>query len=243
MVDIHCHILPGVDDGAENWDRTVAMCQMALEDGITHIVATPHANHAYSYDRRQNQHLLAELRTRIGSAPVLSLGCDFHFSFDNVESLRRDPTQFTIGETGYLLVELSDYSIPPNFGQHLFELLAAGICPVITHPERYALLQKRPQQILDWAAVGALIQITANSTTGHWGKAAQKLSRWLLDHDAVHVIATDAHDTEGRPPLMSSAFSLVSQWKGLDIARALVEDNPAAIVRGEPLPYAPLVKR
>ena len=113
MVDIHSHILPAVDDGAKSWEIAVEMCRMASEDGIEHIVATPHANNQYQYDRRSYQDLLQQLRERVGASPALSLGCDFHLSYENMNSLAEEPEDFTIEKTPYLLVELSDFSISP----------------------------------------------------------------------------------------------------------------------------------
>ena len=112
MFDIHCHILPEVDDGPKSWDIAVEMCRMAVADGITHAVATPHANNRYSYDRNYLKDLLAQLQARVGTSPQLSLGCDFHLSFENLERVLEQPHLYTIGETNYLLVELSNYGVP-----------------------------------------------------------------------------------------------------------------------------------
>jgi protein-tyrosine phosphatase len=236
MIDIHCHILPGVDDGPKTWETAVEMCHMAAADGITHIVATPHANDTYAYDRAKHTEALQRLREMTGGTPMLSLGCDFRLSFENLQQLRANRSQFTIGDTPYLLVELSDFAIPPNLDRTLFDLLSTGIRPVITHPERHPLLQRNPAQVVHWAAGGSLIQITASAFTGKWGKPAQKTARWLLDHNAVHVIATDAHDTNSRAPMLSLARDVVADWKGQAVANALVEGNPGAIVRGGALP-------
>src|SRR5512146_1070161 len=101
MIDIHSHILPEVDDGARSWEMAVHMCHMAAQDGIEHMVATPHANDDYLYDREMYGEILQDLRGRIGGRPELSLGCDFHLSFDNVQMLRQKPENFTIDSTRY----------------------------------------------------------------------------------------------------------------------------------------------
>jgi protein-tyrosine phosphatase len=106
MVDIHSHILPEVDDGARSWDMAVQMCQMAAQDGIEHMVATPHANHEYPYSRQQFSSLLHELDTKIKPRIGLTLGCDFHFSFENLEDLVRNPGSYTIGTTPYTRSEI-----------------------------------------------------------------------------------------------------------------------------------------
>lgn len=239
MVDIHCHILPGIDDGPKSWDVAVEMCQMADADGIKHIVATPHANHVHAYDRAKNEEVLAQLLERTGGKPALSLGCDFHFSYENLQLLRADRTQFAIGNTHYMLVELSDYAIPPTFGENVRELISKGIRPILTHPERNPLLQRRPELILDWAEIGLLIQITAGAFTGQWGKVPQRLAGWFLEHNAVHVVASDAHNLNRRPPLLSPGRDVVTLLQGETVARALFEDNPGAIATDGELPYFP----
>jgi protein-tyrosine phosphatase len=243
MIDIHCHILPGIDDGAASWETSVEMCRMAAEDGTTHIVATPHANDHYSYDRTAHEALLEHLRELTGGTPELSLGCDFHFSYDNVQDLLADRMRFTIGQGKFLLVELSDYAIPPRFQENLRQLISVGLQPIITHPERNPLLQQHPEPVLDWVEAGALVQVTANSLSGFWGKRSQAVARWLLDCRAVHVVASDGHDTKRRPPVLSAVRQLVAEWNGEAIAHALFEANPAAIVKGTDVPsFPPLIR-
>ncbi len=239
MVDIHAHILPGVDDGARSWETAVAMCRMAAQDGITHIVATPHANDEYNYDRAQLQQLLSELAKKVGDDLALSLGCDFHFSFDNLQQLRDDPANFCIGDTSYLLIELSEFSIPPWISTQLLALLQMGLRPIITHPERNLLLQKNPGQVLEWAKIGCVIQVTANSLTGRWGEKAVQVSRWLLEKQALHIVASDCHNLEGRPPVLSRAREYLKPAYGVEIAEALVMKNPQAVVAGLDIPYFP----
>src|SRR6476660_3298090 len=111
MVDIHSHILPSVDDGAKSWEMAVEMCQMAAADGITHMVASPHSNDEFKYDRKAHEATLAQLREKINGALALSLGCDFHMSFDNIMAVRKNPAEFCIGNTNYLLVEFSDFGV------------------------------------------------------------------------------------------------------------------------------------
>src|SRR5512146_484040 len=159
MVDIHCHILPCVDDGAKSWDIAAEMCRMAAAYGIRHIVATPHANSRYAYNREQHEATLERLRMASGNCLSLSLGCDFHLSFENVQDLMLYPERYTISGTNYLLVELSDYSIPPTLGATLQGLMSM-VRPVITHPERNPILQRHPEMVLEWAENGVLVQVT-----------------------------------------------------------------------------------
>jgi len=236
MIDIHSHLLPGIDDGSKSWDMTLEMCRLAIADGITHIVTTPHADDTYAYSRDRVRGTIAELSDKIGDQLAFSIGCDFHLSFENVEDAIAHPRRYTIAAGRYLLVELSDFGIPPQISDGILRLQAAEMVPIVTHPERNAILQRGPERVLEWVDTGCLVQVTASALTGHWGAVARRVALWLLDHDAVHVLATDAHDDKNRPPILSEARDAVSKRFGADAARALVLDNPAAIVAGRPLP-------
>ncbi len=239
MIDIHCHILAEVDDGPTSWEVAEEMCRMAVADGIEHIVATPHANDRYAYDREFLGRALQHLRERIGSAPRLSLGCDFHLSYENLQDVMRFPERYAIEGSRYLLAELSNYSVPVQIEEHFTKLLGKGLTPVITHPERNPIMQRTPQRILQWVELGCVIQVTGSAFTGMWGEQPRKTAEWLLKREAVHVLATDAHDTKRRPPVLSTARNAVAGICGEEVALALVEGNPRAIVSGEPLPYFP----
>ena len=239
VVDIHSHILPEVDDGSKSWDISVAMCKMAAADGITHQVATPHANDRYPYDREYLQGLVAHLQELIGPVPELSLGCDFHLSYDNVQAALVDPSRFAIGRTHYMLVELSNYSVPPQTTDSFLRLGDRGMTVVITHPERNPILRESPQRVVEWAEQGCIIQMTGSALTGFWGERVRRVSQWLLERNAVHVLATDAHDLEKRIPVLSTARAAAAEICGEEIAEALVEGNPRAIICDKPLPYFP----
>jgi protein-tyrosine phosphatase len=239
VFDIHCHILPEVDDGPKSWDVAIAMCRMAAADGITHMVATPHANDRYAYDRGYLSGVLDQLQVRVGASPQLSLGCDFHLTYENLERALAQPHTYTIGETNYLLVELSDYSVPIHIADCFTRLGDRGLTPILTHPERNPILQQKPQRVLEWVEQGCLVQVTASSLTGSWGERPEIIARWLLDRTAVHILATDAHDHKCRVPILSAARDLAGRIVGTEYAEALVESNPAAIVKGQPIPYWP----
>jgi len=236
MVDIHCHLLPGIDDGSKSWEMTAEMCRMAAEDGITHIVATPHANHEYAYDRERYTEMLGQLHDAADGKLTFSLGCDFHFSYDNIRDALDHPRRYSIGETQYLLIEFSDYSIPPSVKQDVFSLRSHGLVPIITHPERNQLLLKKPELVLSLIEQGCLVQVTANAVTGAWGKASQKMAQRLLKQGAIHVIASDAHDSVMRKPIMSEARLAIEELADAKTAETLVKHNPAAIVEGNSLP-------
>jgi len=240
MVDIHTHILPGIDDGSKSWEMTAEMCRMALADGTTHIVATPHCNDTYEYNRERFINLLGQLHDSADGQLAFSLGCDFHFSPDNIRDALDHPHRYTIGDTQYLLIEFSDYGLPATVEQDVLSLLSCGMTPIITHPERNPPLMKDPEAVLALAELGCLVQVTANAITGSWGPRSQKVAEWLLRRHAVHVIASDTHDPVRRTPVLSEARSRVAHMMGRAVAEALTTHNPGAIVEGNPLPYLPM---
>jgi protein-tyrosine phosphatase len=198
------------------------MCRLAIEDGITHIVATPHANDTYAYSRDRVRELVAELAYKVEDRLAFSIGCDFHLSYENIEDAIAHPQRYTIAAKRYLLVELSDYGIPPKMNEGLRALQAAGMIPIITHPERNVILQRAPERILEWVEAGCLVQVTASAVTGFWGATAKQVAMWLLENNVVHVLATDAHDDKNRPPILSEAHEAVSKGFSGHVARALV---------------------
>ena len=239
MIDIHCHILPKVDDGPTSWDTSLEMCRMAAADGIEHIVATPHANERFQYNRHDLASNLEYLKALVGKVPRLSLGCDFHLSYDNLQEVLISPERYTIQDSHYLLVELSNYSIPSQINECFTRMADVGITPVITHPERNPILQETQQRVLEWVDQGCAVQVTASAVTGMWGQKVLRAAEWLLERDAVHVLATDAHDTKHRVPALSAARNKVAKLYGEEVARALVDDNPRAIISDHRLPYFP----
>ena len=235
VIDIHSHILPEVDDGPKSWETAEAICRMAAEDGIEHMIATPHANDRYFYDRPYLTKLLDELQQRIGQRLKLGLGCDFHLSFENMQAAQVTPEKYSINGGRYLLVEFNNFNIPQQLDTWLEQMCERAITPIITHPERNPILQKDLERVLRWARFGCVVQITASALTGSWGERAGESARWLLKKQSVHFLATDAHDVTRRPPILSAARDLVAKEFGQDVAHALVEGNPGAVIRNEPL--------
>jgi protein-tyrosine phosphatase len=239
MVDIHCHILPGLDDGAQEESIAREMARMAADDGITHIVATPHANYRFSFEPDVNRQKRDALQRAIGESPRLLLGCDFHLSYENIGALRLRPERYTINGLQYLLVEFANTSIPPNMNEVFLDMISHGVVPIITHPERNPLLSQRPEQMLKWLQAGCLVQVTAGSLLGRFGKRARQATERLLQHRMVHFVATDAHNTTSRPPLLAEGRKTLAAQHGEEVARALFETNPAAVIAGRELAWRP----
>jgi len=239
MIDIHHHLLWDLDDGASSLETSLAMARIAAEDGITHVVCSPHANGHYAYDSDVVAAKIDELQRLLDKEQIvlkLGRGCDFHMSYENIQEAKADPTRYSINGHGYLLVELPDYSLPRGMTEILYELQLAGLTPILTHPERNPTLQADEARMLDWLRGGLLIQITAGSVLGHMGKKAERMSHQLLANRWVHFLATDAHNTTSRPPRMHEAFDIVAQRYGSDYAHLLCVSNPLAVFMGNPMP-------
>ncbi len=239
MIDIHCHILPGLDDGPESFEMSSAMAEMAIADGVTHIIATPHASADHAFIPNLVQQRRDQLQEMLQGRLTLGTGCDFHLSFENLQEIRFDPERFTLNQKNYLLVEFADFSIPPSLDQALHELQLAGLNPIITHPERNPLIRSQPERLFRWLRQGCYVQLTAQSLSGRFGRAAQEVSEEWLDAGAVHFMASDAHNLTSRPLRLKEAFDQMAKTRGHEMAEALFVENPLAAFEGNPLPYVP----
>jgi len=239
MIDIHSHPLWQVDDGAKTFEDSVAMCLLAAQDGTTHLVATPHCNYVYPYNRALNCQKIAELQSAVGEAPKLLLGCDFHLSYDNIQKIVETPLDFTINKSSYLLVEFPDQFIPEQLDRVFYEIQVAGLTPIITHPERNPVIARKSELLYHWVTRGCLVQVTAQSYTGGFGSSARRLAEGYLERNLVHFFASDAHDVKHRPPTLSECYRRVAESKGDETADRLLKTNPEAVINGMPLPPQP----
>lgn len=231
MVDIHCHILPGVDDGPKDWPTTLEMCRIAAEDGIQHIVATPHASPRYAYNREKYQLVLEELQAQVPQLKF-TLGCDFYVSYDNIDELARNPEQYTIDGTRFLMAEFSDFGLPSQFKDQIFQIHCTGVTAIITHPERNPICAEYRNLAAELVDMGCLLQITGDSLLGAWGRANRKIAEKYLSDGLVSIIASDAHDPRRRVPGLSKAFKAAAKIVGREEAERMVNANPRAIVGG-----------
>ncbi len=239
MIDIHCHPLPGIDDGAKSFDIALAMCEMAANDGTTHLVATPHCNYRYPFDVETNRAKLKELQAAVGESPKLLLGCDFHLSYDNIRKLKEHGPDFSINNTRYLLVEFADHFIPEQMDNVFYEIQMIGYTPILTHPERNPVIQRKPELLYHWVTRGCLGQVTAMSYVGGFGSRARELSEEWIGRNLVHFFASDAHDLNHRPPVLSSCYKKIASVWGKETADRMLEANPLAVINGESLPGQP----
>lgn len=239
MIDIHCHILPGIDDGPSVMDESIEMCRMASSDGITVIVATPHFTPgqymADSVRVFEEAAKLSDALQRFDIPVRILVGADVAIS-PEVPAQLKSVEHLTINRSGrYFLAEFPHTHVPPGWERFLYSILASGLTPVITHPERNIWFMQRPDALYPVVAKGAMVQITAMSLTGEFGEEAQEVSLYLLRHNLAHVIATDAHSATYRPPILSEAADMVAELFGQEKADRLVQTTPAAIIEGRPV--------
>jgi protein-tyrosine phosphatase len=243
MIDLHSHILPGVDDGAPNLAVSIEMARVAVADGIQVMACTPHFmpgmydNTAPDICARVSQ-LQSELDAQ--SIPLhLVTGCDAHIRPDFLECLRNGQI-LRLNDSRYVLFE-PPHNIPPQrLEDLLFSILVAGYVPVLTHPERLKWIEQNYDIFGRLFKQGVWMQITAGSLTGRFGKRPQYWAQRLLAEGMVHILATDAHNLRSRPPIMSQAVKIAEAELGLDEAKNLVLGRPALILDDLPADHAPL---
>ncbi len=233
MIDIHSHIIWGVDDGARSREESIAMLRLAAETGTTDIVATPHCDAQYNFDPELRDQRIRDLMEATKGVPRIHRACDFRLNFDNIQLALQEPARFTINGLRYLMVEFDDMLIPPSTEEIFRRFMALEICPVITHPERNPILQSSFDRLRSWTQMGCLLQVTAQCLTDRFGKTAQESAWELLRRGLVHVIASDGHDTEHRPPRLDLAREILTREMGAEAAELLLVTNPAAIIAGE----------
>lgn len=239
MIDLHYHLLYGVDDGPADLETALSMARESAAEGVTEIVCTPHASNLYPYDAALVEARLAELRLHLAGVVELGLGCDFHLSAENIADALAHPLRYSINQGGYLLVEFPDLLILPSYEESIYRLQVAGYTPIITHPERCPALVRNPALLAAWIRKGCLVQITAGSLYGRFGPRAERFSNQMLKQHWVHFVASDAHHPQWRPPHLKRAYEHVAKRMGTECARRLFSENPRTAARGERLGKQP----
>ncbi len=247
MIDLHCHILPGLDDGPDSLEEALQMCLICYRDGVRTVVATPHViKGVYSNNRSIILKKISQLKDALrqfflstnseSDNPQLQLriipGADVYFSEDLLRKIE-DGHLLTIGDEGkFVLIEFPFQGIPYRAEDLLFQLLGRGITPIITHPERNLEISQRPKRYYEMVRMGCLGELTAMSLTGEFGSEVKKVAEKFLRHKLVHFIASDAHSINGRPPILSKALKIAEKLIGEDEARKMVKENPLAVLNG-----------
>jgi protein-tyrosine phosphatase len=243
FVDIHCHLIPGIDDGADTWPQSLEMARIALADGIGTIIATPHQLGNYSDNSGETiRQRVTELQQRLDdehlSVRILP-GADVRIEPNLVEEIQRGNV-LTLADHGkHVLLELP-HEIYFPMEPVLDQLRRAGIRGILSHPERNRALLEQPQLVPALVDYGCLMQITADSLLGQFGSSARRMSEALLHKGCVHFVASDAHGVKARKPRLHAAFQRVTELVGVESATRLCHTNPQAVVDGLPVESTPL---
>ena len=244
MIDLHCHILPGLDDGAASLEESLEMARTAREDGITTIVATPHLfranfsndNFALVSERRQ---LLAEAIAANNIAIEIASGAEVYISHRLIDIVRNHRNDLVINGSSYMFIEFPSSHVFPNPKNLVFELMSEGISPIIAHPERNSVFARQPDLLYDLVQMGVLAQANSGSLTGLYGREAGEAVLKLLRLNLIHFLASDAHNAKSIPPRLSEAVGRAEALVGKEGARCLVFDNPRAVLDNRNIPYWP----
>ena len=225
MIDLHCHILPGVDDGAQTLEDSLAMAEKAISQGITHILCTPHHNNGKYKNPKQSviprvAQLQEELDQRQLPLTVLE-GQEVRITGDLLEDMSRDEILFTDLEDTYILIEFPTMDIPAYTEQLFFELRGLGKIPVIVHPERNAKFREDPNRLIPFLDMGVLAQLTAPSYVGTFGKSIQKTAKDMVKHNLVQMVASDAHGVTKRNFYLKEAFEAIEKDFGKEKVLAM----------------------
>ena len=235
MIDLHSHVLPGIDDGAENLDEAVAICQAAAADGIIAIAATPHVRSDYPTPPEAMAEGVRVLQAAVGNLLQVLPGGEL--DADELDRPLEELIRFGLGGNPQcLLVEMPYTGWRVDLERRLFRLRSAGVIPVLAHPERNREVQARPERLEALVAAGVLVQLTAASVDGRLGRRSEKCARHLLDRRLAHLMASDAHSPTVRAVGMTDA---VRALDNPDLARWLTHDMPRAIVDGTEFPRSP----
>jgi protein-tyrosine phosphatase len=241
MIDIHCHILPGVDDGARDLREAAAMCRMAAADGCEAMVATPHQRRGewWNDDRERLAVLARKLQETVGPGFKVLLGGEVHVDSQllvEVEQLPEGGGILPLAGSRWLLLEFGLSGTGAEAIHLIHELAVAGWRPIVAHPEFIPWLE--PDLVARLVALGAATQVTAMSVTGDFGRRPQADALVLVEAGLVHFVASDSHGTARRPPGLSRAYRTLADRWGEDLARRLAVDNPRAVIEDRPLPEA-----
>ena len=239
MIDIHLHLLPGVDDGAADLEESVAMCRLASESGCEALIATPHQMREpwFNEDPKALARTIREVQSALGPAPQLFLGAEVRVGDGLVALLGESPSSvLSLAGSRWILLEFDEEGFGPRPSEVVHELSLAGWRPIVAHPEFHFGLADNLDLMRRIVEAGARFQVTAMSLTGEFGRRARRSVTAMIDAGLVDFIASDGHGREWRPPGLRAAYEEVARRWGEPMARRLTSSNPRAILEDRPLP-------
>ena len=237
MIDLHTHLLPDWDDGAEDWDEMFRMCEIAYKDGIRKIVLTPHIYRLSKHndDLEVLEERMIQFKERMRENPIeFYRGAEVFLHPEMIESIKKN--SLSINSSNYLFIEFPSDYILPGVKDLFFNIMIGGFIPIISHPERNSVFSERPEILHELIEGGSLAQVTAMSLTGEFGTGTRKTAQLFLRNNLVHVIASDAHDSERRPPELSKGVEEASKIVGDEKAMAMATSIPQAILDNKGIP-------
>ncbi len=237
MVDLHCHVLPDVDDGAESIEESLKMLQRAAAGGVEIVVATPHfIRGAYQVDFLERQQMTVDLQRAADEDGIeiqIKSGVEYYLSPQILEDTDK-LGEFTINNNGrYILFELPMQTIPPSLEEIFFKLKVMGITPILAHPERNVWICRDPNIIFDFVTKGCITQVNVGSILGYYGGQSRKAAQILLNHGMAHVIASDMHSANS--PTLDQALPVVEKLLDKERALRMFMENPRHILEGKAL--------
>lgn len=235
FVDIHCHMLPGLDDGPKNIEISRQMAIAAYSSGIMATVATPHCSFRFPFEPGLARHQLLFLEGYTPKNFMLFLGCELQLNIESMRLFRQSPSDYSLNSGRYVLVEMMSQCAPLSIERALRLFAEQEYTPILAHPERYPSLWTQRERLACWVRDGCLLQITADSLSGRMGRRAQSTAQTLLREGLVHFVASDAHDPVKRPPLLLEGFRRTAELIGAARAARLFTYNGLSVLRNEPL--------
>ena len=240
MIDIHAHILPGLDDGSDRTRTSLRMAELAVRSGVTDLIATPHSNQRGRFENYASEELKGQFRRlkevlrqeRIDLR--LHLGMEVYATSDMAD-LYREGKLLTLAGSRYLLMEFGFHDDAYYMERVLRDVLGTGVTPILAHPERYKALQALPDIMADWVRGGVHLQINKGSLSGFFGRESYQLAITMLDYDLASFVASDAHRADQRTPVLRDAYHWVAAHYSEHLADRLLRQNPGRVLRDEPL--------
>lgn len=240
MIDLHCHILPGVDDGSATDEESCMMARLAVDSGVTAIAATPHCNvpgQFRNYDSQALRQKFSHLRGLLREQKIplkLYTGMEVYVT-PEVPELLRQKKLLPLGNSRYLLVEFGFDESRQFAGEMLEAIRREGLTPVVAHPERYWFVQRERTCLLRWVDEGCVLQVNKGSLFGMFGREAARVANWCLGEGCLHLIGSDAHSPFRRTTRLADVWDYAADFDSPEIADFLLEKNPAAILDDRPV--------